>query len=93
MALTATATKSSRKFFCKNLDMKAPFVISKSPNRSNIHFRVSSRNFTLGGKLTDCVAIGHGEGEGASRAERERKFYLFLEDSLLANSPQLPILY
>ena len=99
MALTATVTKSSRKIFCKSLDMKAPFVISKSPNRSNIHFRVSSRNFTLGWKLTDYVAIGHGEGEGAgggcapSRAERERKFYLFLEDSLLANSPQFPILY
>ena len=26
--------------------------------------RVSSRNFTLGGKLTNCMAISHGEGEG-----------------------------
>ena len=26
---------------------------------------LSSRNFTLGGKLTDHVAIGHSEGEGA----------------------------
>ena len=64
--------------------------------------RVSPRNFTLGGKLTDCVAVGHSEGEGAgggcapSRAEHKRKFYLFLEDSFLANSPAIftmPILY
>ena len=46
--------------------------------------RVSSRNFTLGGKLTDHVAVGHGvvrggagEGCAPSRAERERKFYFF----------------
>ena len=58
--------------------------------------RVSSRNFTLGGKLTDCVAIGHGEGEGAGGGcmcpllrRVQKKILLFLEDSLLANSPTI----
>ena len=41
--------------------------------------RVSSRNFTLGGKLIDRVAVGHSKGEGAggggapSRVKRDAK--------------------
>ena len=45
--------------------------------------RVSSRNFTLRGPQQGGVG-----GECApSCAECKRKFYLFLEDSLLDNSP------
>ena len=49
---------------------------------STIHFGGGG-----GRKLTDHVAIGNSEGEGVggrcapSRAEHERKFYFFLEDS------------
>ena len=46
--------------------------------------RVSSRNFTLGGKLTDHVAVGHGVVRGRVRErDCERKFYFFFWRTLL----------
>ena len=47
MALTATATKSSRKKICKSLGMKYPVIISKSPNRPNIHLSVDFKQESI----------------------------------------------
>lgn len=41
MALTATATKSLRKDVCKSLGMKDPFLVTVSPDKTNLIFRVS----------------------------------------------------
>ena len=38
MALTATATKSTRQHVCQLLGMVHPFVVSVSPNRKNIKY-------------------------------------------------------
>lgn len=43
MALTATATRSSRQVICKVLGMKNCVVISKSPNKPNICYRVQQK--------------------------------------------------
>ena len=40
MALTATATKTSRRDICKKLGMVNPFVLSQSPNKQNIKYSV-----------------------------------------------------
>ena len=40
MALTATATKSLRKDVCKTLGMKDPFLVTVSPDKTNLIFRV-----------------------------------------------------
>lgn len=44
MALTATATTSTRKVVCSKLGMVAPSIVSESPNKSNIKYVVKSRN-------------------------------------------------
>ncbi len=36
MALTATATKTTRKAICNVLEMLKPFIVSESPNKPNI---------------------------------------------------------
>ena len=52
MALTATATKETRKVICRSLGMKNPVIISKSPNKPNIFYKVI-------GKVNDVeVAFG-----------------------------------
>ena len=40
MALTATATKTSRRAICRVLGMQAPLIISESPNKPNIKYSV-----------------------------------------------------
>ena len=40
MALTATATKSTRQQVCRRLGMLCPYVIAESPNRPNIKYSV-----------------------------------------------------
>jgi len=42
MALTATATKETRKVICRSLGMKNPIIVAKSPNKPNIFYRVIS---------------------------------------------------
>ena len=41
MALTATATKSLRREVCRILGMNDPFLVTVSPDKSNIVFHVS----------------------------------------------------
>ena len=43
MALTATATKSTRKEIIKSLDMQDPAIVSVSPMKSNIYYCVSNQ--------------------------------------------------
>ena len=47
MALTATATKRTRKYVCKKLSMSAPVVISQSPNKENIKYIVCLKEGTI----------------------------------------------
>ena len=47
MALTATATKTTRKYICQRLGMRAPLIISKSPNKVNIKFIVCIKKGTI----------------------------------------------
>ena len=47
MALTATATKTSRKEICRILHMNKPIVVSVSPNKSNIEYIVKLKEDTL----------------------------------------------
>ena len=57
-------------------------LYSSSCDNSGFHLGISPWG--------DCVAIGHGKGGCApSCVECKRKFYLFLEDSLLGNSPTI----
>ena len=42
MALTATASKSTRKTICRSLGMKKILLISQSPNKPNIFYRLNS---------------------------------------------------
>ena len=49
--------------------------------------RVSSRNFTSGGKFTNCVAIGHGEGGVCPLLHRaQKKILLIFGGLILANA-------
>lgn len=43
MALTATATKSTRKEICKSLGMIRPVLILLSPEKNNIIYKVSEK--------------------------------------------------
>ena len=58
--------------------------------KSGFHLGISPWGGSSLGHGEGATARGAGEGAGGgcapSRAERKRKFYLFLEDSLLANS-------
>ncbi len=47
MALTATATKETRKAICRTLGMVSPAVISELPNRPNIKYAVHANPGTL----------------------------------------------
>ena len=47
MALTATATKATRKHVCRRLGMSAPVVISRSPNKPNIKLIVRVKEGTI----------------------------------------------
>ena len=47
MALTATATKSTRQVVCKKLGMRNPVVINQSPNKTNITYSVVKKEDTL----------------------------------------------
>lgn len=40
MALTATATKETQRVICRSLGMKKPAVVSTSPNKPNIFYKV-----------------------------------------------------
>lgn len=42
MALTATATIATRRAICHSLGMKKPVIISQSPNKKNIFYKVTS---------------------------------------------------
>ena len=44
MALTATATKTSRKDICRKLGMVNPFILSHSPNKKNIKILNRQKN-------------------------------------------------
>ena len=58
---------------------QSTYVCFYKVNRfSQLTCRVSSRNFTLGRKLTNHMAIGHSEGE-ASCAKREAKMLTTLK--------------
>ncbi len=47
MALTATATKATRKMICRNLGMRNHEVVSQSPNKSNIKYSVRMKGETV----------------------------------------------
>ena len=47
MALTATATKPTRKYVCQRLGMSAPVVIAKSPNKANIKLIVHMKEGSI----------------------------------------------
>ena len=47
MALTATATTSTRKSVCRLLGMVQPCIVALSPNRVNIHYSVHKREATV----------------------------------------------
>ena len=47
MALTATATKSTRTAVCRILGMKNPAVVIMTPNKVNIKYRVISKPITI----------------------------------------------
>ena len=55
MALTATATKQSRRDICKVLGMKNPVVVSVTPNKPNIKYEVIQRCGTLEETLAPLV--------------------------------------
>ena len=55
MALTATATKQSRRDICKVLSMKKPVVVSVTPNKPNIKYEVIPRCSTLEETLAPLV--------------------------------------
>lgn len=44
MALTATATKTSRRDICRKLGMVNPFILSHSPNKQNIKYSIVKKN-------------------------------------------------
>lgn len=44
MALTATATKTSRRDICKKLGMVNPFILSQSPNKQNIKYSIVKKD-------------------------------------------------
>ena len=47
MALTATATTSTRKSVCHLLGMVQPCIVALSPNRVNIHYSVHKKEATV----------------------------------------------
>ena len=47
MALTATATKTTRKCVCNTLGMKHPTVVTQSPNKQNIKYIVNTKAASL----------------------------------------------
>ena len=47
MALTATATKTSRKTICHVLGMMKPVVVAESPNKTNIKYSVLPKLSTI----------------------------------------------
>ena len=47
MALTATATKSSRRKICQTLGMVKPDIIAVSPNRPNIEYKIECKRDTI----------------------------------------------
>ena len=47
MALTATATRNTRKSICQILGMVQPSVVALSPNRVNIHYSVQKKGATI----------------------------------------------
>ncbi len=55
MALTATATKSSRRKICQTLGMVKPDVIAVSPDRPNIEYRVESKKDTIEEQFSPLV--------------------------------------
>ena len=63
MALTATATVSTRKEIIKSLDMQNPVVVSVSPMKENIYYCVSkkmkvSESFLPNLPLKELLRIG-----------------------------------
>ena len=44
MALTATATRASRKSICHALGMHKPVIVAESPNEANIKYEVQSKS-------------------------------------------------
>jgi ATP-dependent DNA helicase RecQ len=44
MALTATATKATRKQICQYLGMPKPYLVCESPNRPNIRYSIRMEN-------------------------------------------------
>ena len=47
MALTATATRASRRSICRTLGMKQVVVIAESPNKTNIRYEVRKKTASL----------------------------------------------
>ncbi len=47
MALTATATKASRRSICRVLGMTKPAIVSQSPNKPNIKYNILAKTGTI----------------------------------------------
>ncbi len=55
MAVTATATRSSRRSICHVLGMRKTVVIAQSPNKPNVRYEVSAKPSTLEEMLAPLV--------------------------------------
>ncbi len=55
IALTATATSSTRKAICQSLGMKAPVIVSQSPNKLNIFYKVNTEICEVEDAFTELV--------------------------------------
>ena len=55
MALTATATASTRKCVCKILGMIEPSIVAIAPNRPNIHYSVEKRGESMESTFSGLV--------------------------------------
>ena len=55
MALTATATKSTRNHVCKSLGMRNPVIVSHSPNKVNIRYSVAKIESSLEDLLAPLI--------------------------------------
>ncbi len=55
MALTATATRSSRRSICRVLGMRKTVVIAQSPNKPNVRYEVLAKPSTLEEMLAPLV--------------------------------------
>ena len=55
MALTATATSSTRKYVCQKLGMLNPTIVSEPPNKLNIKYVVEKNDRSVDELMTPLV--------------------------------------